>query len=373
RQEPLKGHFQHWAHDRQGRPLLVLVFDRGGWDPKLFRELDRHGVGFITWRKPSCPPVDTTCFSETISVPGDKPDETVVIPVFEQLLAVPGYRSDVYTLQLLPPQRDHPVAIITNADRLFPGRYTQRDLFLALRNRWGQENAFKVGKVRHGIDHHGGLYELADLAAERWVPNPRLKTLRRRRKEVENHLNKVLVQEQQMHERWRNLQKKPSWPRYLSQKRNRQLLQRKQALETTLAQIRAELAATPARLPYTEVRGQDAKIIRLERHAALTSLRLVTHHVRLQLLDLAARHFPDHRERNKFVDTLLHAGGCYQRRGEHDLVTVAAPSTPVYRRAAARLLSDLNHLNPTALDGSGRTLIFQLEGQQDPESQHFTL
>lgn len=164
-----------------------------------------------------------------------------------------------------------------------------------------------------------------------------------------------------------------SKPLYLSQKRNRQLLQRKQALETTLAQIRAELAATPERLPYTEVRGQDAKIIRLERHAALTSLRLVTHHVRLQLLDLAERHFPDHRERNKFVDTLLHAGGCYQRRGEHDLVTVAAPSAPVYRRAAVRLLSDLNHLNPTALDGSGRTLIFQLEELQDPESQHFTL
>lgn len=173
---------------------------------------------------------------------------------------------------------------------------------LALRHRWRQENAFKSGKAKEGIDHMGG-YELVDLAEDRTVSNPHLAFLRKRIREVQNHLEKYRRLEQTMREDYNKLQRKPSWPRYLRQKKNQRTLERKQALETTLAQLQAELTQTPRQISYKELHGDDAQALRLDRASALTTLRIAACHVRLQLMDLAAQFFADHRERTKFVET----------------------------------------------------------------------
>ena len=81
----MPGHYQNWANDKNGRPIffyvnnsfvkfadairnavvdtlalmsevgiderLIVVFDRGAYDGKLFKDLDNMGVGFITWQK----------------------------------------------------------------------------------------------------------------------------------------------------------------------------------------------------------------------------------------------------------------------------------------------------------------------------------
>lgn len=393
RREAHKGHFQHWVHDRRGRPLLVLhhqafsyfpeailalldeiqtllseagsaeplvlAFDRGAYDAKFFRELDAHNVGFITWRRHS-PTFDEALYTQTLSVPGSKPEQFQHVPYHLTRYPVKGYRQDVYTLSLLDREEHRQNAIITNVDRLFPDRYRPEDLLLALRHRWRQENAFKSGKAKEGIDQMGH-YDLVDLADDRTVSNPRLAFLRRRIREVERHLGKCQRLEQAMRAAYDKLKRKPSWPRYLQQKKNQRTLERKQALETTLTQLQAELTQTPRQISYKELHGDDAQVIRLDRSSALTTLRIAACHVRLQLTDLAAQFFTDHRERTKFVESLLHAGGYYQQQGDHDVVTLVPPATPVYRRAAEQLVAALTALNPQAADGSGRRVIFRLE------------
>ncbi|MEX2582448.1 MAG: hypothetical protein WD766_04210, partial [Gemmatimonadota bacterium] len=42
----------------------TIIFDRGGWSPKLFAELDREGFDILTYRKNPPGPEPTSAFTD---------------------------------------------------------------------------------------------------------------------------------------------------------------------------------------------------------------------------------------------------------------------------------------------------------------------
>lgn len=402
RREGQRGHHQHWVSDRRGRPLFVVhhqgfaafahvipdlvreamalkaehhpkqkpgtpmlfVFDRGGYSAELFTELDRISAPrqavFVSWKKYHRP-LPEAAFAGAPTLTFGQGKAQRAFQYVQTHVQVRHYHEQVYALVLREPKSGRQMTLITNADRVAPGWYSDPDLVAPLLRRWALENYFKVAKHQHGLDQILG-HHLVEPGDEDWpVPNPQYVQLKRRLATVAPLLAKAQRDVEQLKVRFQALQKKPCWPRFLKQKRNRKIQQRYQALQAESNRICAALTQTPVKVPYRQLHTKAIQGLELDRADVVTTLRAVAFHLRAQLSDLAASCFPDVRERSKFIDSLIHASGTYQRLPDRDVVTIKAHDTPAYQRAAATVVDQLNAMVPQALDGSGRIVQFRLE------------
>jgi len=167
----------------QVRPLLLegqratVVFDRGGWSPKLFRKILDAGFDILTYRKGKCPRYPEKDFTEhTLERDGREVsywlrDGLVRPGAKRQLRCVDRRRDDGHQTHVITSRRDLPAAEV--AYRMF--------------GRWRQENYFKYAKAELGLDVLD-TYEVEPADPEHRVPNPQRiqldKTIGRWRKEV---------------------------------------------------------------------------------------------------------------------------------------------------------------------------------------------
>jgi len=180
-----------WVHDAEGDPLffvtqeahpslvqalpvvldevrelvgprrVTVVFDRGGWSPKLFAAMVERGFDVLTYRKGKADPVPDEDFVEVVA-PGTDGKKTWELADGEIVVG----RNKLKMRQITRRRGSHQTHIVT----------TRRDLeapTLAWRmfNRWRQENYFKYGRQEYALD------ALAEYGAEeddplRDVPNP---------------------------------------------------------------------------------------------------------------------------------------------------------------------------------------------------------
>ena len=123
----MPGHYQNWANDKNGRPIffyinnsfvkftdaiknavidtlelmsetgikerLIVVFDRGGYDGKLFTELDKMGVGFITWQKGG-KGREQTLLTENLSY-NNREGKAVTYLSYKDKVKITNYRNGV--------------------------------------------------------------------------------------------------------------------------------------------------------------------------------------------------------------------------------------------------------------------------------------
>lgn len=387
-----RGHYQYWACDVRGRPVflhleqgfvafpdvirqmvrdaltvmrevgesgpLVVVFDRGGHSKALFRELDDLGVGWITWKRhrPSYP---EEVFTETVSLPRlhGKPDTNQAYVTTARL---PGYDHDLRCVVLRDPDTGEQAAFLTNLERLYPGKYAVQDLTTLLHQRWRLENCFKEGKLRDNLDHAFG-YDIAAVGPDDCpVPNPAYRSQQRRLWQIERQVQRYERKRSAIVKRYETLKRKPSLEQYLAKKGNRKWLAKLEASQRALQQAREQLQTVPAFVPYKQLHDRDVEVVRLHRLYVLNTLQGAAYNLRHEMLDRLTPFFPDHRERSKVLDALVHAGGRYECTPAGDRVILQAPSTPAYRRAAQALLASLNEIGALSLDGS-RPLRFELE------------
>lgn len=394
RQSPKKGYYQHWVNDRQGKPLfcmfhpgfvafphiipemvreiqallneagvaeeqpLILIFDRGAYSASLFKELDAMGVGWITYKK-YAPDVDRSELTEIVGMASDREEPTFVHYKIMRL-GITDYRDDVYAIAFDGRKGKSPATLITNVDRVVPERCIPAFLIHALRDRWAQENFFKVAKVREGIDHLMGHDIRPIEESDHWVPNPEVVKLRQRAETLRQHLKKAEHQYAALVERYKQLQKKPSWGRYLDQKRNQKVIQRLGAIQQELEQCENRINALPDQVRYDTLNPKVKHAVDFDRNRVVLALKSVAYHAREALLRVAERYFFDHRERTKLVQVLLESGGRYVRGKKTDTVYLQPPLTPVYRAAMADLLAYLNAMEPQTLGDTPRPLRFRI-------------
>jgi len=395
RRAPHRGYYQHWVNDRRGRPLFclfhqafaafthvipemvrqiqellfeagiqeeqpfIVAFDRGGYSAELFRTLDEMGVGWVTYKK-HAPDVSPDALSERVGLAMDGKDELAVIEYGLMRVAVTDYRDDVYAVAFAG-RGKKPVVLITNVDRVAPGRCSPVSLIHLLQDRWAQENFFKVAKVREGIDHLMGddIRPIED--EDESVQNPEFSRLRKRQHQLQRHLEKAQHRCEQIVTRYEQLKSKPSWPRYLDQKNNQTTLAQRDALQRELDHCNRKINDTPNKVPYSSLHPEDRQIANFDRYKVVLTLKCIAYHAREALLKATERYFMDHRERTKFVDVLLQAGGRYARGKRTDTVYIQAPETPIYREAARDLVNHLNNMTPLTMSPTPRRLKYRLE------------
>jgi len=322
------------------RPVTI-GFDRGGAYPATFAELNRRGLGWVTYRRaPLAPPTATPRRSWTI-IDGQRrnitvADETITLERVGPVRQISVYDHDQVVLQILTSDTTTPAA----------------GLAARLRARWCIENSFKYLEDHHGIhwlcDYH------MDLAPDTHpVANPARAAAR----------TKVADAERVVADLEHDLVTTATTPAGDPAATNAALAR----LTADLAAARADLAAArealkpiPAKLPANQLDPTAARATpRTARRALQMVCRLLAYNTELDLSRALNTHLDDPDEYRAITRHLLHQPGTIAYRPDAITVTIRPPAAPRIATALTALTNQLN-TNPPRLTGDRRPITYQI-------------
>ena len=155
-----------------GDDRRVLVgFDRGGWSPTLFADLDAAGFDTLTWRKGATADIDEHQFTEHSHTDEHGRTHTWRLADTEITLDIADgpRKGEVFAMRQIS-------LFNTAATRQMHILTTRRDLPAAeiryrMGSRWRQENHYRYARIHFDLDSHD-TYRAGDDDPTRMVPNP---------------------------------------------------------------------------------------------------------------------------------------------------------------------------------------------------------
>ena len=360
RRMPLPGLLSYFVNDQQGRPLLfvteeanpslaqamprvvaairevvgerpfTVIFDRGGYDGKLFAWLQEERIDFITYQRgePDLPVAQFRrweCRFEGRRVRMQLAEDQVRVG-----------RSGPWRRIVVRTKTGHQTPILTSLTN--PGAAKIACLMFA---RWRQENFFKYSREHHGLDHLLG-YAWAEADGTRLVPNPERKQvereLRAKRQELAQRkaaVGQVLLDEPDGSGRTGHGIK-------IAQ---RGTVGQLRDLEKEIAKLEDRRAGLPKHVPLAEV-GPRA-VLRLEQKAIVDRIKMTAYNAEEWLLDLLVRHYPNPHDVRALLRSFAHLAGEIRPTLTGVVITLDAPDLPLHRRALRGLCADLNLFGTT--------------------------
>lgn len=362
-----------WVNDAQGDPLLVVtsevnaaltqvlepileevkqlapagrrvtvIFDRGGYSPKLFARLMEAGFDLITYRKGKSRALPRSRFEEhELKVDGrclryplcDQPRVRVGRlrtkrkkrvgnegPEFLWLRQVTILREDGRQTQILTNRTDLEAAEV--AHRIF--------------NRWRQENFFKYMAEEFALD---GLVEYGAEAVSEEIDrsNPRWSRLDKRVKKAKAEVARLRAElGRQATENDEARRRTMRGFKIVHADLRRQLEQ----AEARLERLYAKRKATPKRIP-----ASDLEVLKKEKKLVVDSIKMTAYQVETELFRMLGDHYARTEDEGR---TLLHA--VFQSPARLEVyqdelhVTIAAQSSPHRTQAVAALCKQLDAL-----------------------------
>ena len=373
-----------WVHDAQGEPLLVVtseanaqltqvlepiladvrrlvgdgrrmtvIFDRGGFSPKLFARLIAAGFDVITYRKGKTKKLPESQFAKhrekiegawreytlcdrprvragAVSVPGKKRKKGKKGKARKRFLwmrEVRVLRDDGRQTSILANRQD--LSAVSVAWRIF--------------DRWRQENYFKYAGEEFALDaliEYGteDLPEGTDRRNPQWLQLTRqLQTARAEVKRLQSELGKEALNNDEATRRTMRGFKIA----------HAELRQQLQKTESQIEQLLDERAKTPKRIPATEL-----KMLKTEKKIIADAIKMAAYQVETQLLGMLQDHYARAGEEGR---TLLHAA--FQSPARLEVVegelrvTIARQSSPHRTAALAALCAQLD-AQPTLFPGT---------------------
>jgi transposase len=155
-----------------GDDRRVLVgFDRGGWSPELFADLDAAGFDTLTWRKGRTADISETCFAEHSHTDEHGRTHTWRLadtPVALDITEGPrkGEMFAMRQISLFDAAATRQMHILTTRADLPAAEIRYR-----MGSRWRQENHYRYARIHFDLDSHDTYRAEAD-DADRMVPNP---------------------------------------------------------------------------------------------------------------------------------------------------------------------------------------------------------
>ena len=156
---------------------MLVGFDRGGWSPVLFAHLYAAGFDVLTWRKGA-----TEDVPEALFAPASLTDEYGIAHAWDLvadtdvevlLNAKSGESFGMRQVSLIVPKTrgegTRQIHILTTLDTR--GTMDTAQVVYRMSARWRQENYFRFGRERFGLDTHDS-YASTDDDPVRLVPNP---------------------------------------------------------------------------------------------------------------------------------------------------------------------------------------------------------
>ena len=155
-----------------GDDRRVLVgFDRGGWSPALFADLDAAGFDTLTWRKGRTADIDQDAFAQHSHTDEHGRVHTWRLADTQVALDITEgpRKGEVFAMRqisLFDAARTRQMHILTTRADLPAAEIRYR-----MGARWRQENHYRYGRIHFDLDSHD-TYRAGDDDPTRMVPNP---------------------------------------------------------------------------------------------------------------------------------------------------------------------------------------------------------
>ena len=380
-----------WVHDASGEPLLVVtselnegltqvlepilaqvrplvgdrrvtvIFDRGGYSPKLFSRLIKSGFDIITYRKGKSSDRPLGEFEEqTLEVDGwcytyelcdrakvrvgrlrnkRKKESRTLGPQFLWMREVRVLRSDGRQTPILTNLVDLPGAAV--AYRTF--------------DRWRQENFFKYASEEFALD---ALVEYAvqDVSSDSNRPNPERKRVQ---KELSKARGEVSRLQAELGEAAKSSRTRTMRGFRISQATLRRQLE---SAEARVASLKAEHSELPKRVSASEL-----KTFTTEKKLIVDTIKMTAYRVETELLGmLQGSYTRSHEEGRTLLHALFQTAGRVELDEQHLRIRLHPQSSPHRTCAIRNLCEQLNQLE-TRFPGTNLRLKFAVDDQKPEE------
>lgn len=376
RRMPLPGIEQYFVNDLRGRPLLVVsqdisgnlakslpqvvaairkvlgerrftvIFDRGGYDGKLFAWLGKEQIDFITYQRGDVALPAKAFRRREARWEGKR----VRFWIAEDTVAVGD--SGPWRRIVLRTADGHQTPILTslNAEAVAAARVTA--LMLA---RWRQENFFKYARGRLGLDVLTSY--ATDPAPDRQVPNPEVKATKRELRQLRATAQKVraaLGRTVALEAQQASATEDGTPPTTVAAKRAKRrtattretLLAQLQAIDAELAQVQARLKGLPQQVALSTL-AKPQETPQLEPKLIADAVKVAAYNAQSWLADRLVQHYPHPGDLHDLLRAFAQLSGAMTRQPDGALhICLDPPDLPVYRRALEGLCQDLNRLHP---------------------------
>jgi hypothetical protein len=344
---------------------MTVVFDRGGWSPKLFARLIAARYDLITYRKGRVTELAATAFEARAVVTPD--GDTVTLHLHEEpaspMSASPiewpdGTRRPLLLLEItkLNPATGKQTRVVTTRSDL-PAEVVLHLLFA----RWRQENFFKYMREELAIDalvEHGA----EDISPELDRPNPAIKAIEHEMAKVQARIVALQGQRCELigeHEPAPPVA--PGWVKFVPQQAQRaKLLTQIRELKLTLQELDARRAELPPR-----VSAQGLERLKTGRKHVTDLFKMVAYQIETELVRMVAPHYARRADDARALVAAAFASSADLQVTPSELrVTLAPQSSPHRTRAIAALCDCLNQ-TPAKLPGTALRL--RLKCAPDPD------
>ena len=338
--------------DLVGKRRVTVVFDRGGWSPKLFGEMIESGFDILTYRKGKWRRIARSRFAtQTKRIEGRK----ISYDLNDKAIRLLGRKLRLRQVTRLREEK-HQTAVVTS-------RWDLSAVEVAYRmfERWRQENFFKYQREEYAID------ALVDYAAEaedpeRLVPNPARRKAQKQLTAARAELRKLEAMHGKLAQKRRNADR-------LS---GRRVKMTKSELKTQLqqAQRRVErLLARRDRLPkkvaVKALEGDPLVRLSRERKHLTNCIKMVAYQAESDLLALVRPHYAraDQEGRTLVVSALQNPADVEVDEKKKELRVMLLPLSSTHRTEAIAAMCRELDLMKVCFPGSHLRMRFGIAGE----------
>jgi transposase len=365
----------YWVNDRSGDPLLVItgevnaaltqalpqvlrevrgvvgdrrvtiVFDRGGWSPKLFRTLLEEGFDILTYRKGRCRRIhDRRFVRRRVKLDG----HWVAYSLHDQ--AVRFLQGKLRLRQVTRLCDDgHQTQVITS-------RWDLRDIEVAYRmfDRWRQENFFKYMREEFLLDALVD-YRIEPEDPTRTLPNPERRALDREIRAARAEVGRL---EQQYGAAAANNaeHRRPTMRGFKIA--HGKLGKKLRAARARVAKLAHQRRAVSKRVEVRDL--SDGAVVKLatERKHLTNLLKMVAYQAESDLLALLRPHYARADQEGRTLLHELFAAAGEIRVSDSELHITLTPLSSPHRTRAVQALCDLLDQTATTFPGTRLRLRF---------------
>jgi transposase len=313
-----------------GKRRLTVVFDRGGYSPKLFQQIIAANFDLLTYRKGRYPRIARKCFQSCRTRHGGRALSYVLADQEVRLLQGKLRLRQVTRLM----ENGHQTPILTSR-RDLPAAQVAYRMF----DRWRQENFFKYLREEYALD---ALVEYATVPDDptREVPNPAWAALDARLRQTCAQLDRL--QAEYGLEALTNLEEQRRTMRGFKTahgKLGQQIWNAWQRIE----QLEKRRAGTPRRVPVQSVLEEPVVKLAPERKHLTNLIKMLAYQAESDLLRLVAPHYRRAGQEGRTLLQAALASAADLQVTETELrITLAPQSSPHRTRAIAALCDQLN-------------------------------
>lgn len=330
-----------------GRRRVTVVFDRGGFSPKLFQQILAAGFDLLTYRKGRYPRIPRSRFGPHTARCGGRKVSYVLADQEVRLLKGKLRLRQVTRLM----ENGHQTPILTSRRDLATAHVAYR-----MFDRWRQENFFKYLREEYALD---ALVEYAAVPDDptREVPNPAWAALDAQLRQAWARVDRL--QSEYGLEALNNLEQKHRTMRGFKIAYGK-LGEKIWAAWQRVLQLEKRRVAVPRRVPVQEAIDQPVVKLAPERKHLTNLIKMVAYQAEGDLLRLVAPHYRRADDEGRTLIQAALASAADLKVTKRELrVTLAAQSSPHRTRAIAALCEELNRKN-SFFPGSSLRLIYAI-------------